>query len=167
MQHISASFVRRSTIGADMNNVFQCRIWSWVSWLGGLLFWGGPLWSVYFYVSHFHVFNEHPFAYVNLVLLLVAIFVLPYSMGNLVTEIRREGSNLVFQSFGRLPLVPYGPTSTEVRVSAGSAFEWRRPLLIAKNQGGFDLHFKLATRVNKRRLADWFEQNGISKPYGC
>ncbi len=113
----------------------------------------------------FQLFRAHPFNLVFLVLIPFAWYTIPFSFGNLVIRMQREGEELVFSTIGRPPLIPWGPIPTEYRVPALAEFKWSRPHLFV-SQGDLGWQFTLAVFIRSSQIAEWFHDVGLPKPQG-
>ena len=148
-----------------MHRPLEFKVWSGLSWAGTLLFWGTPPYCVYLLITRLQVFLAHPIKFLPLVAFLFAWYAFPFTFGNMVIRIRREGDDLVFTSIGRPPFLPWGPKSDDYRVPALASFEWSRPHLFATH-GETAWQFKLAVFFSTRKIPAWFHEVGLPKPQG-
>jgi len=148
-----------------MHRPLEFKVWSGLSWMGTLLFWGIPPCCVHLVLTGFQSFLAHPMKFLPLAALLFTWYAFPFTFGTMIIRIQKEGDELVFTSIGRPAFLPWGPRSEHHRVPALASFEWSRPYLSATH-GEIAWQFKLAVFFHTRQIPAWFQEVGLPKPQG-
>lgn len=110
----------------------------------------------------FHQFNKNPMRWLLYLTTGAPLFIFTITFARQIGEIRIAEGQLHFRTIGRLPLIPFGPESTVFEVPVGSEFIWRDNYLLVKVQGTYVYQFSIG--VSKKRLAQWFQENGLTQP---
>jgi len=148
-----------------MHRELEFKVWGGLSWTASLVFWGVPPYLIYLLMNRFPLFLAHPIKFLPVAALLFAWYALPFTFGQMVIRIRRDGDELIFSTIGRPPLSLWGPKPMDIRVPAFASFEWSRPYLTVIH-GDIAWQFKPALFLRARKISDWFHEIGLQKPQG-